>query len=147
MKHRKAPLALITLLAVSSACEQETTIEDRVSTYVAELNDQVAVYCDCWQLDEYSSYDECAQSYGYVGPSAQDCYVEALSRDEKAAASWLDCVVELERNYTACIDARLSCGDYESDEACLDDYDIGYAACVQLPENIERGLEGCAPQD
>src|SRR5688572_22782842 len=142
--------SLFTFLAIAAllpGCEEEPTIDDRVSAYTAELNDQVAIYCDCWDDDGYESFNDCTQAYGYIGPSQQDCYEDALSRDKEAAGSWLDCVVELERNHTACIDSRLACGDYESDDACLTDYSVGYEDCVQLPENISRGLDGCSPDE
>jgi hypothetical protein len=146
--YGKTPLlAFLVSVNLLPGCAEEETIHDRVAAYTAELNDQVAIYCDCWEADGYASYSDCTDSYGYLGPSQQRCYEDALSRDEDAAASWLDCVVELERNYTACIDARLTCGDYESEQACFDDYDVGYDACIQLPESITRGLDGCSPDE
>jgi hypothetical protein len=145
MVRQASLITSLALAAILPACAEDPTIEDRVSSYATELNDQIAIYCDCWDSDGFESFNDCTQAYGYLGPSQQDCYHDALSRDEEAAGSWLDCVLELERNYTACIDSRLTCGDYESDNACIDDYAVGYDACVQLPESISRGLDGCTP--
>jgi hypothetical protein len=128
------------------ACEDEgPTVHDQVTDYVEEINQQIAVYCDCWEQMGYASNADCTGDYGYLGPSQQSCIEDALARDEGAAQSWLGCVLDLERNYTECVDARLTCQDASSDDACLDDYEIGYAGCIQLPENVSRGLEDCAP--
>ncbi len=129
------------------ACDKEPTLHERTSDFVREINNQAAIACECWEAEGYDSYSECTGNFGYFGPSTQACYEDALGRDEDAAASWLDCVLELEGNYTECLDARLSCTDDDSADPCLDDYYVGYDACVQLPETIQRGLESCSPQE
>jgi hypothetical protein len=140
---RSLVLSLVALVLVPACNEDEPSIHDRVSDYAAEINAQIDIYCDCWEEMAYGSRSECVDAYGFLGPSRQACYEDALSRDEAAASSWLDCVIQLERNYTACVDQRLTCDDFSSADACLSDWEIGYDSCIQLPESVVRGLEDC----
>jgi hypothetical protein len=71
------------------------------------------------------------------------CIKDAYAEDPDAAIDYLECVVPLEREYTACIEQRLECTDLSAGDPCGDDYAVGMDTCIQLPRTNTRDLAIC----
>ena len=76
-------------------------------------------------------------------PATQRCIEDALSREPAAAAQWLGCRLQLEAEYTECIYARLTCGDWDSTDDCVADWKTGLRDCIELPPSIDRAVRAC----
>lgn len=148
-RHRSRPLrpAAFVALALFSACHYDGTADDplaaRANQLIDELNIQSALYCDCYDERGYTDREQC-ESEESIGPAQRRCTVDALTtRDAPASQQYLDCLLPLEREFTDCINGRLKCLSPDSDRACLEDYQIGLAACIELPLAVERALDDC----
>lgn len=124
------------------ACSDEDSLESLMREYDDEYATQIEIGCDCFADFGYESRSEC-ESGRMPLPAERRCIEDALSRNEEASSDWLGCMVPLEREFTACLDARLQCDDGSSTDACYSDYDLGYANCIQLPETVSRAMDNC----
>lgn len=131
-------LATISLLAIStfSACDEP--VEDKIDALLEQYERQKIMYCDCYE-DRWSCEQDAA-----ILPAERRCVADAFARDEAAAAEYLDCLLPLEREYTACLDSRLVCDEFSKEELCDDDWRIGFMRCVALPSPVERALDDCS---
>lgn len=132
-------LVATTLLACSN---DDDSLESLMREYDDEYAAQAEIECDCFSEEGYADRTSC-EAEGRPLPSEQRCVEDALQRDEKASRDWLECRIPLEREYTACLDTRLVCGDYEAVDACYDDYSIGVDNCIELPESVSRAISNC----
>jgi hypothetical protein len=140
--HRVRLASLLVLSSLACA-EKETPISELVDAAVVEGNMQIDVFCDCFAEFGYASASECESDLGFIGPSQQNCVVEAYEQDEASARSYLECVQPLQENYTACINERLVCSDPTTVDVCNTDFEVGIDNCITLPESINRDLEAC----
>jgi hypothetical protein len=124
------------------ACGDEDSLESLMREYDDEYATQAEIECDCFAEQGYPDRASC-EADGQPLPSEQRCIQDALERDEKASRDWLECRIPLEREYTACIDARLQCGDYSEVDACYEDFAIGVDNCIELPVAVSRAIENC----
>lgn len=146
---RHAATAILTALCiVPLACAEpepdpRAHVEDLLDEYILELNHQEFIFCDCWEEAGYGSRSDCESDSFYIGPSQSRCIKDAYEQDLESSRNYLECIVPLEREFTACFDSRLDCRDDDSVEPCVDDYFVGREACIELPTAIDRDLEGC----
>jgi hypothetical protein len=133
---------LIAMLPNLSGCGGEPGVGDLVDEYLAELNEQTTIVCDCWEDAWFESRTECMNEWSYL-PSQLRCIKDALSGDPEAARQFLGCRLPLEREYTQCLYSRLDCDDGYATEACNADFDTGSKNCIDLPMSVERAMEEC----
>ncbi|MEM7154154.1 MAG: hypothetical protein AAF799_15000 [Myxococcota bacterium] len=140
--------ALCALFVTMPACDSAeddpiNQVNTLVDSNVAELDSQVAIVCDCWQDIGFESRTDCQDEVLELGPAQVRCIKDAYAEDAETAIDYLECIVPLEREYTACIDQRLECSDFSAGDACSDDYGVGLDTCIQLPRTITRDLDAC----
>lgn len=135
---------VLTSVLAASVVGCDDTSADYVDDIIAETNAQVEVVCDCFEQLGHESRGECEDARGFIGPSRERCIKDAYADDEAASQAYLECIVPLEREFTACLDMRVTCDDVNSAQPCIDDYDIGARDCIQLPANVERELDACS---
>ncbi|MEM6989242.1 MAG: hypothetical protein AAF721_02055 [Myxococcota bacterium] len=135
-------------------CDEEETPEDKLTddldVFEDEQNEQVDVVCDCWQeftygqnAVQYPNKDACKTGQGEILPARRRCIDDAFQQDVSVSQQWLDCVLPLEREYTDCINSKLTCMDATSISACDSDYNTGYDRCLTLPNSVQRDYEDC----
>lgn len=130
--------------AVSTGCQpEEAGVEELVDDVIGEFNDRLQIACDCFDEYGYEKRSDCLEENGEILPSMRRCVQDAYARNEEAARSYLECRLPLMQELTECVDRKLECNDYESDEVCYDDFQIGARDCIELPNSVERGLEDC----
>lgn len=137
--------ALVTIIG-SGGCEPENDVGALVDDYIAEVNEQYETYCDCYQELGWASRSQCISGQDSIGPSQRRCLQDAFDGGEDASQQYLECIVPLAAELNTCIHSRLSCGDFDLIDPCLDDYDIGRASCIELPVNVMRDLGVCQPE-
>lgn len=143
MAPQRALLCALALPLLFACKPEEASVSDLLGDYVAEINAQVGILCDCFSELGYDSRSDCEADYGYIGPSLERCLVDALEQDKDASRDYFECVNALEAEYTACINERLDCGDFGSADVCAEDYGVGIDECIALPQAVERDLEQC----
>ncbi len=135
---------LVTALACSANDEEPAErVAALVDSNVDEQNLQAEVFCDCWDEVGFESRSDCNDSLLYIGPSQVRCMKDAFSQDLETAQDYLECIVPLEQEYTACVNSRLECDDYDSGDGCAEDYAVGLDTCIGLPPTITRDLDAC----
>lgn len=146
---RYATTAILTALCtIPLACaEPEPTprehVEELLDEYILERNHLEFIFCDCWEEAGYDSRSECDSDSFYIGPSQSRCIKDAYGQDLESSRIYLECLVPLEREFTACFDSRLECRDDDSVQPCVDDYFVGLDDCIELPTSIDRALDAC----
>ena len=146
---RAWPIALSLTIAALAVygCEDspDEELSGRLDDYAAGLNEQAAIFCDCWEEAQWESRTKCQEGNGEILPSARRCYDDAFGRDVGASNDWLGCVLPLQSEYNECLNSKLECDDLaDSPEACIRDYNTGRETCIDLPQTINRALEDCA---
>lgn len=146
------PLCMIGRVSVAlafglgfGACKDDDVdaIQGQAAAYLDELEAQSSVVCECHDELGYSDRSQC-ESDAELGPSVRRCMTDAFAADPTASRTYFDCILPLEREFTACIDGRLRCSEIlESVDGCAEDYDVGFERCIDLPESVERALDGC----
>lgn len=138
-------LALVAPLALSACDEEDDSVEALVDELISENNLQIEEACDCFAEFGYESRNACVDESGFVGPSLERCVKDAYSEDEAASRQYLNCVIPLEKEFSACANDRFVCDDLDGVQTCLDDYDLGLMECISLPGSVERDLGNCFP--
>ncbi|MEX1361745.1 MAG: hypothetical protein AB1Z98_01365 [Nannocystaceae bacterium] len=136
-------LPLLSLLACDGEDDPADRVDSLIDRQVTEIEQQVEIVCDCWDDFGYESRTRCVDDAFDLGPSQVRCIKDAYAEDTSAAIDFLECVLPLEREYTACIDQRLECSDFTSNDPCGEDYSVGYDDCIGLPSTITRDLDAC----
>jgi hypothetical protein len=130
-------VATLTLLTVSIVTACDEPVENKVDALIEQYERQQIMYCDC-EEDRSSCEQDAA-----ILPAQRRCVADAFARDEAASAQYLDCVLPLKEELTACIDSRLVCDDSYGEEQCYDDWEIGFLRCAALPSTVKRALDEC----
>ncbi|MCA9705938.1 MAG: hypothetical protein KDK70_08835 [Myxococcales bacterium] len=134
---------LVTGCAESDEADPASRVEGLVDRQVDELHQQSAVLCDCWSDFGFESRSGCEGEVLAIGPAQVRCLKDAFTQDPEVSLDYLECIVPLEQEYTACIDQRLECSDSSASDACIEDYSVGLDACIGLPSAITRDLDAC----
>lgn len=139
-------------LAAFGCEDDEESPEDQLLSdldiYETELNGQVDVICDCWQEfafggTQYTDKAACKTGQGEILPARRRCIDDAFLQDVNISQEWLNCVLPLETELTACANSKLSCSDDTSIAACNTDYNTGLDRCLKLPNSVTRDYEDC----
>lgn len=147
MKRPLSFLSALVLLPALACTVEEAAPEERVGSLVdqqvEEINEQSEVFCDCWEDYGYRSRSECNDDAFVLGPSQVRCIKDAYAQDPQVAVDYLECIVPLEQEYTACVNQRLECSDGLSTDPCGEDFSVGHDNCIGLPSAITRDLDTC----
>jgi hypothetical protein len=131
--------ALCTLTACAPDDQEE--IAGLVGDYAAEINDQTAVECDCWQELGHGSQSDCEDRQ--ILPAKRRCLEDAFGREPDNAKERLQCIIPLEAEYTECVDDRLVCDALSEASACVDDYNLGIESCPEFSASVKRAYDEC----
>lgn len=142
MKNGIWGLAMGLFLVSAAGCQpRSATLAEE---YVAELDMQADIFCECWSEYFFLSRQDCLDTLALdLTPTQTECYKDAFAQSEKESVAFLECYVALEQAYTDCINTRLVCTDSTSISACNSDWFIGSQDCISLPASVERDLDAC----
>ena len=129
---RVAPLILL----LTSAC----SVADLVAESEREADRAVAALCDACIASE-AERDECEADFAWRPYEDAECVVEALDIDKQRSRETLECVLEVQRDYTACVKREFMC-DPDSYAACEALKD-GVRDCPELPPSVVEALLRC----
>lgn len=122
---------------------EEDLLKNSLDEYEDEINDQVEITCECSDELGHATVDECKTMRGEILPARRRCIDDAFARDIDAADQYISCALPLEREYTTCLNDKLSCDDLASAMPCSDDYATGLENCITLPQATQRALDEC----
>lgn len=107
-----------------------------------EADKTVDIICnECGDL--FPDFAECEELFGGQFLDDDDCTVEALELDKDASRETLECIIDAQKDYNACLEAELDCSDPNGWMACEDIIDDAVDSCPRLPSQVEEALARC----
>ena len=139
----RSSLVVLPLLALfAGGC----TVSSLLNKIEAESDKVVDLVCDCGleTIDGMSCED--TFSVSLFGDADRDCVEDALNTDKAASKEYLECSLDVMKEYTSCIEDNLECDDSSSYQGCAEIF-MKFGECPQVPDAVNMEASKCFPND
>ncbi|HVI00051.1 MAG TPA: hypothetical protein VM869_15145 [Enhygromyxa sp.] len=135
---RSHALLCLSIAVLGSGCSISSLLEKSNE----EAEKTVDIICgECGDL--FPDFAECEDLFGGQFLDDDDCTVEALELDKDASRETLNCIIDAQKDYNACLEDKLDCGDPNSWTPCQDIIDDAVESCPELPNQVQEALAAC----
>ena len=134
-------ICLVPLLGLG--CSQPPDLSADIELLGNNMDDVIALTCDCHVDAGFATMLECEEALGEVGDVERQCVADTLVGYETEGKDYLNCANDAYSDYLFCLELNENACEDGGIAACDEANTQALVGCTQLPDGVLASVAAC----